>query len=65
MMLFCDNKSTINKARNLVQYDQTKCIKVDKHFIKDKLDRVNLYCICAHKKTAYGYSHQTIGQPDF
>ena len=38
MKLYCDNKSTINIARNLVQHDRTKLIEIDKHFIKEKLD---------------------------
>lgn len=38
MKLFCDNKSAISIAHNLVQHDLTKHIKVDRHFIKEKLD---------------------------
>jgi len=38
MMLYCDNKSTISIVHNSVQYDRTKYIKVDRHFIKEKLD---------------------------
>lgn len=37
MKLFCNNKSTINIAYNLIQHDKTKHIKIDKHFIKKKL----------------------------
>ena len=38
MKLYCDKKSTINIAHNPVQHDRTKHIKVDRHFIKEKLD---------------------------
>ena len=38
MKLYCDNKSAINIAHNLVQHDQTKHIETDRHFIKEKLD---------------------------
>jgi len=36
--LYCDNKSAISIAHNLVQHDRTKHIEVDRHFIKEKLD---------------------------
>jgi len=38
MKLYCDNKSTINIAHNPVQHDHTKYVKVDIHFIKEKLN---------------------------
>ena len=38
MRLYCDNKSAISIAHNLVQHDRTKHIEVDRHFIKEKLD---------------------------
>nr|KYP55256.1 hypothetical protein KK1_001462 [Cajanus cajan] len=38
MRLYCDNKSAIIIAHNPVQYDRTKHIEVDRHFIKEKLD---------------------------
>ncbi|KAH9792323.1 hypothetical protein KPL71_004074 [Citrus sinensis] len=38
MRLFCDNKSAISIANNLVQYDRTKHIEIDRHFIKEKLE---------------------------
>ena len=31
-------KSTIDIAHNLIQHDKTKHIKIDRHFIKEKLD---------------------------
>ena len=38
MRLYCDNKFAISIAHNPVQHDRTKHIKVDRHFIKEKLD---------------------------
>jgi len=38
MILYCNNKSAINIAHNLVRHDRTKHIKIDRHFIKEKLD---------------------------
>ena len=34
MRLYCDNKTTINIAHNPVQYDRTKHVEIDKHFIE-------------------------------
>lgn len=36
MKLYCDNKVAISNASNLVQHDKTK---INKHFIKEKLER--------------------------
>ena len=38
MRLYFDNKSAISIAHNPVQHDRTKHVKIDKHFIKEKLD---------------------------
>ena len=38
MNLLCDNKATIDIAHNPVQHDQTKHVKVDRHFIKQNLE---------------------------
>lgn len=43
MQLYCDNKSAINIAHNLVLHDRTKHIEVDRHFIEEKL---NKWLIC-------------------
>nr|KYP34306.1 Copia protein [Cajanus cajan] len=39
VQLYCDNKSAMSIAHNAVQHDRTKHIEIDKHFIKDNLDR--------------------------
>ncbi|WJZ80856.1 hypothetical protein VitviT2T_000733 [Vitis vinifera] len=36
--LFCDNKAACDIAHNPVQHDRTKHVKVDRFFIKEKLD---------------------------
>jgi hypothetical protein len=38
IMLYCDNKATINIANNPIQHDRIKHVEIDRHFIKDKLD---------------------------
>ena len=39
MHLNYDNKAAIEIAQNLVQHDRTKHVEVDRHFIKEKLDK--------------------------
>ncbi|PRQ56600.1 putative RNA-directed DNA polymerase [Rosa chinensis] len=39
MPLYCDNKAAIEIAHNPVQHDRTKHMEVDRHFIKENLDR--------------------------
>ena len=36
--MFCDNKAACDIAHNLGQHDRTKHVKVDRFFIKEKLD---------------------------
>ena len=38
MNLYCDNTSAIEITHNPVQHDRTKHVKVDRHFIKEKLE---------------------------
>ena len=37
--LFCDNKTTISISGNPVQHDRTKHVEINRHFIKEKLDK--------------------------
>ena len=39
MKLYCDNKSAREIAKNPVQHDMTKHVEVDRHFIKEKLEK--------------------------
>ncbi|RVW60708.1 Retrovirus-related Pol polyprotein from transposon RE1 [Vitis vinifera] len=39
MTVLCDNKATISIAKNPVQHDRTKHVEIDRHFIKEKLER--------------------------
>lgn len=44
MTLYCDNKAAISIAHNPVQHDRTKHIEIDRHFIKEKLNK-GLMCM--------------------
>ena len=37
LRLYCDNKAAISIAHNPIQYDRTKYVEIDGHFIKEKL----------------------------
>ena len=37
--LYCDNKVAISISHNPVQHDKTKHIEVDRHFIKEKIEK--------------------------
>ena len=37
--LYCNNKTAISISHNLVQHDKTKNIEVDRHFIKEKIEK--------------------------
>ncbi|PON33498.1 hypothetical protein PanWU01x14_352230, partial [Parasponia andersonii] len=38
MRLYCDNKTTISIAHNLVHHDRTKHVGVDRHFISEEIE---------------------------
>ena len=37
--LYCDNKAAISISHNPVQHDKTKHMEVDRHFIKEKIEK--------------------------
>ena len=37
--LYCDNKAVISISHNHIQHDKTKHIEVDRHFIKEKIEK--------------------------
>ena len=37
--LYCDNKTAISISYNPVQHDKAKHIKVDRHFIREKIEK--------------------------
>ena len=37
--LYCDNKAVISISHNPIQHDKTKHIEVDRHFIKEKIEK--------------------------
>jgi hypothetical protein len=39
IMLYCDNKASINIANNPIQHDRIKHVEIDRHFIMDTLDK--------------------------
>jgi len=38
MKLFCDNQSAISIAKNPLHHDRTNHVKIDRHFIKKKIE---------------------------
>lgn len=43
MWLYYDNKQVISIVHNLMQHDWTKNIKINRYFIKEKLDSSLIY----------------------
>lgn len=59
MKLYCDKKSAINIAHNPVQHNCTKHVKVDQHFIKEKLEcGLNMHILCINRRTTCRYTNQ-------
>ena len=54
MVLHCDNKATIEIARNPVHHDRTKHVEIDRHFIKEKIEEgaLKLDYIPTNRQTA-------------
>ena len=44
--LYCDNKAAICISHNPVQHDKTKHIEVDRHFIKEKIEKGTICMTC-------------------
>ena len=40
MKFFCDNKSIITIAQNPVQHDKTKHMRINCHFVKEKIEAI-------------------------
>ena len=38
-MLYCDSKSAISIVNNPVQHDQMKHVRIDRHFVKEEIDK--------------------------
>jgi hypothetical protein len=66
MKLFCDNKAAIDISHNSVQYDRTKHIEIDRHFIKEKLDSkvISLPFVRSHEQVAYILT-KAVGSKEF
>jgi len=45
MKLYSDNKSAIHIAYSPIKHDRTKHIKIDRHFIKEKLEEGLAYML--------------------
>ena len=37
--MYCDNQAAVSIARNPVLHDRTKHVEVDRHFIKEKIEK--------------------------
>ena len=41
--LYCDNKVVISTSHDPIKHDKTKHIEVDRHFIKEKIEKGTIY----------------------
>ena len=55
----CDNKSAREIRENSVQHDKTKHVEVDRHFIKEKLEKniVSILFMNSEEQLAYILTH--------
>ena len=60
--LYCDNKLAISIGHNSVLHDRTKHVEVDKHFIKEKIERGQI-CITYIPTTEQSADILTKGLP--
>jgi hypothetical protein len=42
MVLLCDNKSAMDMCHNPIQHDRTKHIAINRHYIKDHIEKGNI-----------------------
>ena len=62
--LYCDNKAAINISLNPVQHDRTKHVEVDRHFIKEKVEKriICMTYVPTQDQTAYIFTKGLIRQ---
>jgi hypothetical protein len=63
LMLYCDNKAAIDIANNPIHHDRTKHIEIDRHFIKEKLDK-GIICLPYVKSASQVADVLTKGLPE-
>jgi hypothetical protein len=63
LMLYCDNKAAIDIANNPIHHDRTKHIEIDRHFIKEKLDK-GIICLPYVKSASQVADVLTEGLPE-
>ncbi|KAM2304215.1 hypothetical protein ACFXTH_023944 [Malus domestica] len=64
MKLYCDNKFARDIADNPVQHDRTKHVEVDRHFIKEKLEKkiVSIPFVKSEEQLADVLTHAVCGR---
>ena len=62
MVVYCDNKSAIDKSNNPVQHSRTKHTDIRHHFIRDLIEKKNpLLGAYFYEKPSSWHLHQTLG----